>query len=247
MTCRSTLAPSGPAPAVKLSLRLAQTVCGVVVRTVSLPTLKTMVHPLDLFAVLVRALSSYCVPGQSVKGCMRATVGPGNAERYCAIVPLSVVTEFTVIVLSLGPTNHPSVELSGWMLSSGERMRLAVSTHAAAIWSAVARTPVRRKRSTGVGVAPLMSEVAEAVTSETTLETALRISETTGGRSDDVAAGSVPVRISIVDVRLSTTEGRGITSVGRVALPPAVKVPFRPTGATSVAQAAATTGTVSTV
>lgn len=135
MTCRSTLAPSAPAPAVKRSVRLTQSVCGVAVKTESFPTLNCTVHPLDLFAVLVRALSSYCVPGQRVRGCMSASVRLGNAVRNSAIVPLSVTTDDTVMVASLGPTNQPSVELSGWMLRAGERMRLDVSAHAAAICS----------------------------------------------------------------------------------------------------------------
>ena len=103
--------------------------------------------------------------------------------------------------------------------------------------------------------APLaMSEVAEAVASETMLETALKISETTGttpARSEEVGVASVAVGLSIADARLSTIEGSTAASVGRVALPmlPANgKVPLRPVGAASdEIHVDATTGTVSTV
>lgn len=103
--------------------------------------------------------------------------------------------------------------------------------------------PVRRKRERGVAVAPLLSEVGVASTSETTLDTTLRISETTGGNSDGVG---VAVRLSITDARLSTTEGSATTPVGRVALPVG-RLPLRPVGAASERHVAATIGTVSTL
>jgi hypothetical protein len=62
----------------------------------------------------------------------------------------------------------------------------------------------------------------------------------TGGKSDGVGAGSVAVRLSIADARLSTTDGS-------VALPPVGKLPSIAVGAASERQVAATTGTVSTV
>ena len=110
------------------------------------------------------------------------------------MVPLDVTTESTGMVGSNWLTNQPSVLASGWMFKVGERMRFPVSLHAALIWSCVARVPERRKRERGVAAAPLStSEVADALASDTTFDTALRMSETRGG-SSEVGAGPVVVR-----------------------------------------------------
>lgn len=174
---------------------------------------------------------------------------PGIAERKRAMVPLASTTDVTGIVGSNWLTNQPSVLLLGWMFRVGERTRLPVSLHAALIWSWVARVPERRKRDTGAAVAPLpTSEVVDAVTSDTTLETALRMAETTGATSSEVDTALVAVRLEIADARLSTTEGSTAASVGSVALPPVGKVPLRPVGAASEeTQVEATMGIVSTV
>lgn len=90
--------------------------------------------------------------------------------------------------------------------------------------------------------------MAAAVASETALETALRMSETTGASSDEVGAASVAVRLSTADARLSTIEGSTAASVGKVALPPREKVALMPVGAASDERHVdATIGTVSTV
>jgi hypothetical protein len=116
--------------------------------------------------------------------------------------------------------NQPSVVLSVWMLSVGERRRLPASAHAALIWSCDARVPVRRKRETGVAVAST-SEVTEAVMSATTLEAALRMSETIGATPDAAGAESLAVRLT-------------------------VKVPLKPTGA-ALLKGQFEIGTVSTI
>lgn len=112
--------------------------------------------------------------------------------------------------------------------------------------------PDRRKRETGAAVASLgVSELVDAITSDTTLEIALRMAETTGAASDAVGTASVAVRLEIADARLSTTEGSTVASAGSVALPPVGKVPLRPVGAAAAAsevmQVEAMTGTVSIV
>jgi hypothetical protein len=172
------------------------------------------------------------------------------------MVALAVSDEVTCTVGSAMLRNHPSLSALGWMLRVGDKMRFPVALHAASICSCVARVPERRKRERGVAAAAslAMSDVAEAVASETMLETALGISETTGttsARSEEVGAASVAVRLSIADARLSTTEGSTAASVGRVALPMVSadgKVPLRPVGAASdEMHVDATTGTVSTV
>lgn len=149
-------------------------------------------------------------------------------------------------------TNQPSLSLLGRMFRVGERTRSPVSLHAALICSWVARVPERRKRSTGITVASLavvVAEVAEAVTSDTTLETALRMAETTGATSVEVGTASVAVRLEMASARLSRTEVRA--AVGSVTLPSVGKVPLRPVGNAAAAseemQVDARTGTVSTV
>ena len=157
------------------------------------------------------------------------------------MVPLSVSTEATCTVSSVKLRNHPSLSALGWISRVGDRTRFPVSLHAALICSCVARVPERRKRESGVAAA-----------SETTLETALRMSEATAAAEpDEVGVASDAVRLSTAAARLSTTEGSTATSVGRVALPmlPAdVRVPLRPVGAASdEIHVDATTGTVSIV
>jgi hypothetical protein len=135
------------------------------------------------------------------------------------------------------------------MFKTGERIRSPVSLHAALICSWEARVPERRKRSTGIAVASLAAEVAETVTSDTTLETALKMAETTGATSEEVGAPSVAVRLEMASARLATTEVRA--AVGSVVLPPVGKVPLGPVGSAAAAseemQVEARTGTVSTV
>jgi len=124
-----------------------------------------------------------------------------------------------------------------------------------------------------VAVAPLStSEVVDAVTSDTTLEMALRISETTGATSDEVAAASLDVGVAssevaasvltatsevgatsvvmalaISEAMLSTTDDSAAVSVGTVPLIPTTTVPFRPVGrAPDEIHVAATMGIVST-
>lgn len=240
---RSWLAPSAPAPAVKRSVSVVQLVCGEAVNTELLPILNCTVHPLLVSCCLVNPLSVYCVPGQSVRGWDSVTVRPGNAERKRAMVPLVPVTDETVMVGSNWLTNQPSVLLFGCMSSEGERTRLPLSLHAAAICSWVARVPERRKRDTGAAVAPLStSEVVEAVTSDTTLEIALRTAETTGAASEDAGAASVTAKLSIAEARLSTAED------STAALLPVGSVPLRPAvAAEEEIHVEATTGIVSTV
>lgn len=72
------------------------------------------------------------------------------------------------------------------------------------------------------------SEVVEAVSSDATLETALKMADTTGAASEGVGAASVAVKLSIADARLSTAEESTAASL------PVGNVPLRPVGAASV-------------
>lgn len=99
-----------------------------------------------------------------------------------------------------------------------------------------------------MAVASLAAEVADAVTSDTTLETALKMAETTGATSEGVGSTSVAVKLEMASARLSTAVRR--VAVGSVVLLPVGKVPLRPVGnaaAASEMQVEARTGTVSTV
>jgi hypothetical protein len=145
------------------------------------------------------------------------------------MVPLAVETDDTVMLGSKSLLmNQPSVLLSACMPRVGERMRFPVSAHAALICSCDARVPVRRKREIGDAVAST-SEVAEAVISATTLETALRISETTGAKLDAAGAESIAVRLAVSDA--IGPLGKFGSSVGKVSSRLDVKVPLRPDGA----------------
>jgi hypothetical protein len=77
LTFKRTLAPEGPEPAVKRPFCSSQSVCGVDVRTSSLPTVKVTLHLDRVSSCLTSALSSYCRPGQTVRGCARVRLRPG--------------------------------------------------------------------------------------------------------------------------------------------------------------------------
>jgi hypothetical protein len=177
---RSWLAPSIPEPAVNVALSSVQEVNGLAVNTALGPTLYCTVQPLLVSSCLLSPRMVYSVPGQSVRGCVSCATSPAKAVLKRAMVPLAVETDDKIMLGSKSLLmNQPSVVLSVWMLSVGERRRLPASAHAALIWSCDARVPVRRKRETGVAVAST-SEVAEAVMSATALEAALRMSEMIG-------------------------------------------------------------------
>jgi hypothetical protein len=160
------------------------------------------------------------------------------------MVPLAVETDDKMMLGSNSLLmNQPSVVLSVWMLSVGERRRLPASAHAALIWSCDARVPVRRKRETGVAVAST-SEVAEAVMSATALEAALRMSEIIGATSDAVGAGSLVVRLAITDA--IDPIGSPVSPAGKVSLRLAVRVPLRAAGA-ALLEGQFEIGTVSTI
>lgn len=91
--------------------------------------------------------------------------------------------------------------------------------------------------------------MAEAVASDTALEMALKVSETTDGTSEEVVAASVAIRLEMASARLSTMDGRAL--VGSVTLPLVGSVALRPVGRAAAVseemQVEARTGTVSTV
>jgi hypothetical protein len=94
------------------------------------------------------AESSYCWPGQSVKGCVTVSVQLTTADLNCAIVPLDVgsFSEPTVMAESRSSTDHGGTVPSSLTAKFGFDTMFEGSAQAASICSCVAGVPARRKR-----------------------------------------------------------------------------------------------------